>query len=106
MSSIVSLVYNEPMENSISITVNWYPNSNLALIMGTQSISVNPPTEVGSNFNTTNSSIQLTVLYNQRYNINVAVSNCAGNGSLIIVDFLFSIGKPCICFDPSYIISY
>ena len=44
-------------------------------------VAVTPPVESGSNFITSNTTIQLPVLYNQEYNISVVASNCAGNST-------------------------
>ena len=44
------------------------------------SITITPPVESGpSNFMTHNTTIQLSVLYNYEYTMNVVASNCAGN---------------------------
>ena len=54
-------------------------------------IFVAPPVESGSLFKTPNSTIQLTVLYNQEYNISVVANNCAGNSSSTKINIM--IGK-------------
>ena len=93
VSAASSLVYKEPMENEILISIDWRPNLHVSPIIGTFFVSINPPIEMGSNFNTTNTSIQLIVLYNKDYNISVAASDCAGNRNLIFVDLVLNIGK-------------
>ena len=44
-------------------------------------VNVSPPVESGSTFTTPNNTIQLSVLYNQDYNISVVANNCAGNST-------------------------
>ena len=93
VSAASSLVYKEPMENEILISIDWRSNLHVSPIIGTFFVSINPPIEMGSNFNTTNTSIQLIVLYNKDYNISVAASDCAGNRKLIFVNLVLNIGK-------------
>ena len=90
VSAASSLVYKEPM---VLISIDWRSNLHVSPIIGTFFVSINPPIEMGSNFNTTNTSIQLIVLYNKDYNISVAASDCAGNRNLIFVDLVLNIGK-------------
>ena len=71
------------MENNILISVEWYPNFNTTPISRNFLVSINPSVETGSNFNTIDTSIQLTVLYNQDYNITITANNCVGNQSRI-----------------------
>ena len=54
-------------------------------------ISITPPTEFGSVFTTSNTTIQLPVFYNQEYNISVMANNCAGNSTPASANFY--IGK-------------
>ena len=54
-------------------------------------IFVTPPVESGSIFITSNTTIQLPMLYNQRYNISVVANKCAGNSSSTKTDVM--IGK-------------
>ena len=93
VSAASSLVYKEPMENEILISIDWRSNLHVSPIIGTFFVSINPPIEMGSNLNTTNTSIQLIVLYNKDYNISVVASDCAGNRNLIFVDLVLNIGK-------------
>ena len=56
------------------------------------SITITPPVESGpSNFMTHNTTIQLSVLYNYEYTMNVVASNCAGN--ITPVSTTFNISK-------------
>ena len=50
-------------------------------------ISVDPPSTVNSGimFQTTNTSVQLALLYNQDYNISVLVRNCTGTSAPAII---------------------
>lgn len=55
-------------------------------------VAVTPPDESGlSNFVTPNKTIELTVLYNHKYNITVVANNCAGNS--LAVSTTFNISK-------------
>ena len=54
-------------------------------------IIITPPVESGlSNFMTHNTTIQLSVLYNYEYTINVVASNCAGNSTPVSTTFNIS----------------
>ena len=93
ISAVSSLVYKEPMENDILISIEWHQNPYVLPMLGTYSVLINPPIEMGYSFNTINASIELIVRYNLEYNISVFANNCAGNRDLVLTDFLFSIGK-------------
>ena len=49
-------------------------------------ISVTPPVIPGeiSEFTTTDTSLQLMVVYNVNYNINITAQNCAGSNSTVL----------------------
>ena len=57
-------------------------------------VIVSPPIESGSTFTTSNTSIQLPVLYNQEYNISVVANNCAGNSLSAEISIRPRVGKP------------
>ena len=88
-----SLVYKEPMDNDILISIEWHQNLDVLPMLGTYSISINPPIETGYRFNTINTSIELIVHYNLEYSITVFANNCVGDRGLVLIDFQFSIGK-------------
>ena len=48
-------------------------------------VSVTPPVTAGSIFNTTNTTLQVPILYNQEYNISVMAHNCAGNSTIVTI---------------------
>ena len=56
-------------------------------------IVITPPVESGSNFTTSNTSIIVSVLYSQEYNISIVASNCAGSSARVTTN----IGKFRIC---------
>ena len=71
---IIDKLTNE--DNYYSVNVSWKsirPGVNELYI-----IAITPPVESGSNFTTSNTSIILSLLYSQEYNISIVVSNCAG----------------------------
>ena len=97
------------MENDILIGIEWLQNPDISVspILGNYIVLINPPIKMGYDFNTVNTSIELIVFYNQEYNISVFASNCAGNRSLVLVDFQFSIGKPsCYFYSHDYMCSF
>ena len=47
--------------------------------------------ELGSSFTTPDTSIQLPVIYNQKYNVSVVANNCAGNSTP--AEITFRVGK-------------
>ena len=54
-------------------------------------ITLTPPVESGpSNFMTQNTTIQLSVLYNYEYTMNVVANNCAGNSTPVSTTFNIS----------------
>lgn len=54
-------------------------------------VTVTPPVETGpSNFETRDETFQVTVLYNQEYNVSVVANNCAGNSSSVSTSFNIS----------------
>lgn len=81
------------MKDDILISLEWHLNPDILAALGTYTVSINPSIEMGYTFNTMNTSIELTVLYNLEYNITVFANNCAGNRNLVLIDFLFHIGK-------------
>lgn len=97
VSATSSLVYINPMENSILISIEWHQNPDIVPMLGTYTVLINSPIEVGYSFITMNTSIELIVHYNLEYNITVFTNSCAGSRNLVLVDFLFSIGK-LLCF--------
>ena len=44
-------------------------------------VNVSPPVESGSVFTTSNTTIELLILYNQVYNISIVANNCARNST-------------------------
>ena len=59
------------------ITLLWNSSS----VVDEYMIFVAPPVESGSIFTTPNTTIQITVCYNQEYNISVVANNCAGSST-------------------------
>ena len=64
-------------DDSGGITLLWNSSS----VVDEYIIFVAPPVESGSIFKTPNTTIQLTMLYIQEYNISVVANNCAGNST-------------------------
>lgn len=78
-STISAFIHKEEqIEDSIMISVEWFFN---AIVTSTEVfiVTVSPPLESGSMVTTTNTTIQIPVLFNQEYNISVVANNCAGN---------------------------
>ena len=46
-------------------------------------ISISPPIENGTIVTTSNTTIQLPLVYNKGYNVSVMASNCAGNSTQV-----------------------
>ena len=63
--------------NNSMIRISW----NLVDTADNYIISISPSVESGSTFTTSNTSIQLPLIYNTVYNISVVASNCAGNST-------------------------
>ena len=76
---IVNELTNE--DNYYSVNVSWKtigPNIDEQYI-----IAITSPVGSRSNFTTSNTSIILSVLYDQEYNISIVASNCAGSSARV-----------------------
>ena len=72
---------NQFTPSTASITLTWSASSGA----DNYTIMVTPPLPSGQSLlSTTNPSLQLTVLYNEEYSINITALNCAGSNSTII----------------------
>ena len=73
--------------STASITLTWSASSG----SDNYTIIVTPPLPSGQSLlSTTTTSLQLTVLYNKEYSINITAHNCAGSNSTIVVPFRVS----------------
>ena len=68
-------------DNYYSVNVSW---KTIGPIIDKQYIiAITPPVESWFNFTTSNTSIILSVLYDQEYNISIVASNCAGSSARV-----------------------
>ena len=67
--------------STASITVTWFASSEA----DNYTIMVTPLLPSGKSLvSTTTTSLQLTVLYNEDYSINITAQNCAGSNSTVV----------------------
>ena len=86
---IVNYTLPNELDTNVLLKVQW--NTNTTQKSVDCFITITPPTESGSVFTTSNTTIQLSILYNQEYNISVVANNCAGNSTPASINFY--IGK-------------
>ena len=94
----VNVLSNE--DNYYSVNVSWKTIG--PMIDEQYIIVITPPVESGSNFITSNTSIILSALYNQEYNISIVASNCAGSSARATT----TIGKFKICMVNSQLLHF
>ena len=73
----VMTTYNQYTKTGASISVTWSTSSGA----DNYTIKVTPPM---SNFTTTATSLQLIIVYNVNYSVNITAQNCAGSNSTIV----------------------
>ena len=73
----VMTTYDQFTKTGASISVTWSTSSGA----DNYTIKVTPPM---SNFTTTATSLQLIIVYNVNYSVNITAQNCAGSNSTIV----------------------
>ena len=78
----VMTIYNQYTKTGASINITWSTNRRA----DNYTIKVTPPFMPGqtSDFTTMATSLQLIVVYNVNYSINITAQNCAGSNSTIV----------------------
>ena len=79
MISNESIIRGSGDNHGIAISLEWIPTDDT--MVESYVINVSPSIASMSTFTTSNTSIQLFILYNQEYNISVVATNCAGNST-------------------------
>lgn len=80
----------DPGDLYLNVVLKWM-NQNLDAALNQNyiiAISQDPPpiADSGNIFNTTNTSVQLALLYNQDYNISVVARNCIGSSAPVEIE--------------------
>ena len=82
LTVVMSTRNRDPGDPYLNVVLKWM-NQNLDAALNQNTISLDPPStaDSGDIFHTTNTSVQLALLYDQDYNISVVARNCIGNSA-------------------------